>query len=384
MNRFMKFLLLGLLLAPLIGGCGSSRFTSTIKNQDFQTAKEVKFNIKNIKVTIAGGEDGFVEQQYKQALSRRRIMREAKKAYPGHFATEGDAVAIDLEIKIDSSDNFSKQLKMSGATLFTIPIIGTLKNEVELNVKIQGQRNNLLLRKSSKFRQETTNWFTVFTPLGLIPIPGKSDIPKLTGVAEPGKTNAENQFLRRSIVNGVVKILKDSDMRKMVSSFKRSKRRTNANKRFEKRLLQGESALAMKEAETKQPLVLMPLRTSGVAAANRPAMESALASGLSKSYKVYFGKRVADKVRDIYTRATAEAKAGEECDDTMCLQDIGISFQSELVASANVLKNATGYILTLNVTNVFDDVVVMSESIPCKGCDEFQVVERLKTISKVY
>ncbi|MBE9536574.1 MAG: hypothetical protein IMF07_05280, partial [Proteobacteria bacterium] len=86
---------------------------------------------------------------------------------------------------------------------------------------------------------------------------------------------------------------------------------------------------------------------------------------------------------EIYTAATSKAKAGEECDDTMCMQDIGISFQSELVASANVVRNPSGYILTLNVTNVFDDVVVMSESVPCKGCDEFQVVERLKTLSEI-
>ena len=80
---------------------------------------------------------------------------------------------------------------------------------------------------------------------------------------------------------------------------------------------------------------------------------------------------------------TAETEAGKECDDTTCMQDIGISFQSELVASANVVKNRSGYILTLNVTNVFDDVLVMSESVPCKGCDEFQVIARLKTISDI-
>ncbi|MBE9537088.1 MAG: hypothetical protein IMF07_07895 [Proteobacteria bacterium] len=389
MNRFMKFLLLGLLLAPLITGCTSTRFTSTMKNQEFQNTEGVKFNIETVSLEFASAREmdniAFIrEQGHKANLARELIMAEAEKSYPELFVAEGDVIPLELNISLNSSNNQVDRMPLIMASLATIPVPTSIYEDIAVDLKVRDESNKILFANSSKFRQETGNWTTAFSPFGLIPVPGKSDIPKLTRFGPaPGLTQRGSQFLRRSIVNSIVKTLKDSDMQKMVASYKRSRRFAEANRRLEERLLQGASSSAMDQAMAKQPLVLMPLRASGIAAANRPAMESAIASGLSNRYKVYFGKRVADTVREIYTKATAEAKAGEECDDTMCMQNIGISFQSELVASANVVRNPSGYMLTLNVTNVFDDVVVMSESVPCKGCDEFQVVERLKTLSEI-
>ncbi|MBE9536572.1 MAG: hypothetical protein IMF07_05270 [Proteobacteria bacterium] len=389
MNRFMKFLILSLLLAPLLTGCSSTRFTSSIKKQDFNAGEEVKFNIKkaNVVTEVNAMEGQRIKPIYRNELTLELLRQEAKTAYPDYFTTEADAIPLELDVKVNYSENSWKQFFVSWASLNTIPSTKTIKTEVELDIEVTGEDDELLLKKSSGFSHEAKNWITMFSPLGLIPIPGKSDIPKFTkvdggmvGYVKPGA-----QFLRRSIIDGIVKGIKGSDMKKVVASYQESKRLAEADTLFQERLLQGAaSSAAMEEAMDRNSLVLMPLRASGVAAANRPAMESAIASSLSNSYKVYSGKRVTDKVREIYSAATAKAKAGEECDDTMCMQDIGISFQSELVASANVLKNPTGYILTLNITNVFDDVLVMSESITCKGCDEFQVIERLKTISDIY
>jgi formylglycine-generating enzyme required for sulfatase activity len=47
-----------------------------------------------------------------------------------------------------------------------------------------------------------------------------------------------------------------------------------------------------------------------------------------------------------------------------------------------VLKNPQGYILVLNIINVLDNELVLSESEPCKGCDEFQVINVLKKMAR--
>ena len=134
--------------------------------------------------------------------------------------------------------------------------------------------------------------------------------------------------------------------------------------------------------EAKERLVLMPLQGTGIDSSYKPAMESAIAEGLFDRYEVLYGRNVEEKVKEIYKKLSEETVAGEECDDTKCMQQIGVEFQAELVATIKVLKNPQGYILVLNIINVLDNELVLSESEPCKGCDEFQVINVLKKMAR--
>ena len=49
-------------------------------------------------------------------------------------------------------------------------------------------------------------------------------------------------------------------------------------------------------------LVLMPLKGKGIDQAYFPSMESALIEGLSAKYKVFAGKRVVEKVQEIFQK----------------------------------------------------------------------------------
>ena len=139
--------------------------------------------------------------------------------------------------------------------------------------------------------------------------------------------------------------------------------------------------VSISTAEAKERLVLMPLQGTGIDSSYKPAMESAIAKGLFDRYKVLYGRNVEEKVKEIYKKLSEETAAGQECDDTKCMQQIGVEFQAELVATIKVLKNPQGYILVLNIINVLDNELVLSESEPCKGCDEFQVINVLKKMA---
>jgi hypothetical protein len=132
----------------------------------------------------------------------------------------------------------------------------------------------------------------------------------------------------------------------------------------------------------KEPLVLMPLRLAESEQSLQGAMETALIEGLAKKYKVYSGEQVAKKAREIFAKESKNT-AHKECDETRCLQGIAESFQSELLAVANVTKQEGGYFLALSIRNLFDNQDVYSKSLPCKGCDAFQVVEKLKELVEV-
>jgi TPR repeat protein len=134
------------------------------------------------------------------------------------------------------------------------------------------------------------------------------------------------------------------------------------------------------EASTKERLVLMPLRLGEEDKSRQAAMEIALLEGLQQKYEVFSGEQVAQKAHEIFLKESRNT-AHTECDETRCLQNIAEAFQSELLAIASVSKQEDGYFLALSIQNIFDNKVVYSKSVPCKNCDAYQVVEKLKELS---
>lgn len=130
----------------------------------------------------------------------------------------------------------------------------------------------------------------------------------------------------------------------------------------------------------KERLVLMPLRLGEQDQQLQGAMEMALVKGLQQKYEVFFGEQVAKKAREIFMKESKNT-AHKECDETRCLQGIAESFQAELLATANITKQSDGYFIALSIQNLFDNKIVQSESVPCKGCDAYAVVDKLKELS---
>ena len=129
-------------------------------------------------------------------------------------------------------------------------------------------------------------------------------------------------------------------------------------------------------------LVLMPLRVGEDDKSLEGAMETALAQGLQQNYVVFSGEQVAQKAHEIFLKES-RSTAKKECDETRCMQGIAEAFQAELIATANVTKRDGGYFLALSIRNIFDNKVVYSNSVACKGCDTFQVVDKLKELSGI-
>ena len=130
----------------------------------------------------------------------------------------------------------------------------------------------------------------------------------------------------------------------------------------------------------KERLVLMPLRVPDEDKNLSGSMETALVQGMQTQYEVFSGEQVATKAKAIFLKESRNT-AKKECDETRCMQDIAIAFQAELIATANVTKRDGGYFMALSIQNIFDNKVVYSNSVACKGCDSFEVVDKLKELS---
>jgi peptidyl-prolyl cis-trans isomerase C len=133
------------------------------------------------------------------------------------------------------------------------------------------------------------------------------------------------------------------------------------------------------QSAAKERLVLMPLRLGEEDQKLQGAMETALIEGLQQKYEVFSGEQVAKKAREIFMKESKNT-AHKECDETRCLQGIAESFQSELLAIANITKDSGGYFLALSIRNLYDNKDVYSKSLTCRGCDSFQAVDKLKEL----
>jgi hypothetical protein len=131
--------------------------------------------------------------------------------------------------------------------------------------------------------------------------------------------------------------------------------------------------------EKKEHLVLMPLRVPEVDYDLAGSMETALVNGLQQKYDVYSGEVVSKISHDIFVKETRQAKP--VCDEVKCMQNIAMTFQSELIATANVTKKEGSYFLALSIHNIFDNKVVQSESVTCSKCGVIEVIEKLKFLS---
>ncbi len=144
--------------------------------------------------------------------------------------------------------------------------------------------------------------------------------------------------------------------------------------------LQAEAARKVKAESEKEKLVLMPMRVPEEDKNLTGAMETALVNGLQRKYDVYSGEQVTQKAHEIFMKESRNT-THNECDETKCMQNIAMAFQSEMIATANVTKQNGSYFLALSIQNIFDNKVVYSESVPCKNCDPTEVVQKLKELS---
>lgn len=211
---------------------------------------------------------------------------------------------------------------------------------------------------------------------GLINRVVTNDLNSLTVIAATGN----NYFFQENISSGQsLSIVDETKGRMTVSKLSKvdAPELRISSKEVKK------SDLTSKETKVTIPterLVLMPLRLSDADKNHQAAMETALVQGLKKRYIVFSGEQVSQKAREMFLKESRNM-THTECDETRCLQNIAEAFQSELIATASISNESNGYFLALSIQNIFDNKVIFSNSVPCKSCDAYEVVSKLKELS---
>ena len=143
--------------------------------------------------------------------------------------------------------------------------------------------------------------------------------------------------------------------------------------------LQADAAKKAKLQSDKVAVVLLPLVISSDAQSMASEMQAAVVQGLQQKYKVFSGDRVLQELQKSSERQNHSTK--KRCDETRCLQDVAIAFQTENVAVVHINKIDGGYLLSLSIKDVISNEAVFDNSLPCEDCNAFKVVEKLKELS---
>lgn len=141
---------------------------------------------------------------------------------------------------------------------------------------------------------------------------------------------------------------------------------------------------AANKTEKDQPgkgrLVLMPLQAGENEMNLLAQMETALVHGLAQQYEVISGKRVIQSLQKASERNRHAARK-KGCDETGCLKHVARDLHAEIFATVHVTKIEGGFLLSLDIRNIMTSQAIFDISLPCKGCNQSQVLDKLEELS---
>lgn len=171
----------------LCGGCLSARMTTDLMPQSDPalTSAAGKFHIAGVKFTAPGVADNIIMTRERELLPL--LQRECAARYPGLFAEQSTAsIPLGVQVHVATDMHSGKTVGWMLGTLMMAGLIFPCPGQVEEAISVSaevwnGGENMRGVPAGTAFHTDYHSWVTLLTPLGLIPIPGKSDVPKMSG-----------------------------------------------------------------------------------------------------------------------------------------------------------------------------------------------------------
>jgi len=217
-------------LVAVLNGCSSFKYTTTVP----PVSSPERFEPVRFYVAEA---DGLLDEQtrtnlaywvnkrnqhpswgWKGNLTADSIIKKAKeeqvqflnevvsKRYPGIFSSSKESIPLKLNVRQKTSNTMGGTAALALGSLLICPFILPLPFESSVDISIQPSvltagfpEAKFVLKKGEA---KTATWNTIFTPLGLMPFPGKGDIKWSSGV-EPAFALflqcSEDQLVRMTV-----------------------------------------------------------------------------------------------------------------------------------------------------------------------------------------
>ena len=226
-------------------GCMSIRFATTLppSGRQDRCLGLVKVNITNVVVSSPAGYGNIVPD-----MARKDFMAAAREQYPLIFDEDRNALPVNVEVVCEYDDYQERALRNALLTILTVGIVpspappgANEAGDFSVRVSADDPDQGPIAYPAVTFQRRNAAWWTVFTPLGFIPVPGRTDTPKsfntMFGAYEREWARKGAALTMASCVEAVVQALEGGDLGRMDTA--------GQNVGFHRditELLQGESA----------------------------------------------------------------------------------------------------------------------------------------------
>lgn len=189
----------------LLSGCIAQRSISTLKETPGATT-----TLAGMKFRVA-----MAEGSGPGSTSASDLQQGLVNAQPELFSNDLEAIPLLIRQKSETDQQIVGAI-ITGLTLGIIPLPAHTGFQMEVGVTPWSGNGALLPESVIRYVRRDHGWLTIFTPLGLIPIPGSSDIPRMSGLVmnEAGMADyakKQGAFSAATLQKAVVSALANMD-----------------------------------------------------------------------------------------------------------------------------------------------------------------------------
>ncbi|GAB4293601.1 MAG: hypothetical protein Fur0034_00820 [Desulfuromonadia bacterium] len=186
-----------------IAGCGSARFASTLKPSEnpSRTVGE-RYRIVGVSLQQSGGPASW------HGLSDEGIKQRASRLYPEIFAGGYDGIPLFVSLKGTFHEQSMGGAFLTALTVGVIPFPSSQRSDISVSVTLFDEKGAKRQGEPVAFTREDSLWMSLIGPLGCIPIPGESDLPRDTVFLMIGSDNyvaKTKQLTNDAVVEAIVK-----------------------------------------------------------------------------------------------------------------------------------------------------------------------------------
>jgi hypothetical protein len=241
-KKMIRSSLMVFLIVFILTGCGSMRVSTTLKSdpetQKFAVADKTKFSIVQLN-----------KSQDKQSTSTKflffpinmapvngidvqGIQKHATDLYPGLFGNNFSDLPVFITVEGKYSGHESGEW-LQNLTFGTIPFPSSAEIEYKVRTQVPGE-GGYVVDETHSFTQKFSWWRTIYTPFGLLPIPGFSDLRKTDIIGLSGsaadfggtkfKTHKTN-LVMESLTEAVAQSIRQADQNKLKAAAEYRKSR---------------------------------------------------------------------------------------------------------------------------------------------------------------
>ncbi|MBW2647694.1 MAG: hypothetical protein JRE23_16265, partial [Deltaproteobacteria bacterium] len=161
----------------VLTGCGSMRFATTLKPdpgmQGLQVADDVKFSIVQLDAAQDKKSDAGIDIE---AIKTPDLRGHVVDVYPRLFGNDFADLPVLLDVDCTCSNSHLGAM-LTGFTLGIIPFPSWSDVECKARSAVPDV-NGYLIDETESFVLTNSMWLTLIGPLGLLPVPGRSDLPR--------------------------------------------------------------------------------------------------------------------------------------------------------------------------------------------------------------